>query len=101
MMVPLIDMLGQHAAAAAATVTVTDEGASSHHHQSQWTIPEDEIARRRDLREYRIFTIDPPTAKDLDDALHITDLGDGIYSIGSVLFCVLFVTAYYTINKVV
>ena len=27
---------------------------------------------RRDYREQRIFTIDPTTAKDLDDALHIT-----------------------------
>jgi exoribonuclease R len=30
---------------------------------------------RRDYRQHRIFTIDPTTAKDLDDALHITDLG--------------------------
>jgi DIS3-like exonuclease 2 len=36
----------------------------------------------RDLRTYRIFTIDPPTAKDLDDALHVTDLGDGTFEIG-------------------
>jgi exoribonuclease R len=48
----------------------------------QWVIPEDEIARRRDLRAYRIFTIDPPNAKDLDDALHITPLDDGTYEIG-------------------
>ena len=48
-----------------------------------WAIPEDEIARRRDLRGYRIFTIDPPNAKDLDDALHITPLADGAtYEIG-------------------
>ena len=34
-------------------------------------IPEEEIGRRRDYRTSRcIFTIDPPTAKDLDDALH-------------------------------
>jgi DIS3-like exonuclease 2 len=47
-----------------------------------WRIPEDEIAKRRDLRSYRIFTIDPPNAKDLDDALHITPNDDGTYSIG-------------------
>lgn len=32
---------------------------------------------RLDFRDHRIFTIDPTTAKDLDDALHIIDLGDG------------------------
>ena len=40
----------------------------------EWRIPAEEIARRRDLRDVRIFTIDPPNAKDLDDALHITPL---------------------------
>jgi len=34
------------------------------------------------LREHTIFTIDPPTAKDLDDALHVTQLPDGTYEIG-------------------
>ncbi len=47
-----------------------------------WKIPEDEIAKRRDLRNYRIFTIDPPNAKDLDDALHITPFEDGSYELG-------------------
>ena len=42
-----------------------------------WSIPEEEILRRRDLRSTRIFTIDPTTAKDLDDALHITPLVRG------------------------
>ena len=32
---------------------------------------------RRDYRHQRIFTIDPTTAKDLDDALHIRMLEDG------------------------
>jgi DIS3-like exonuclease 2 len=44
---------------------------------NNWCIPQEEIARRRDLRGHRIFTIDPPNAKDLDDALHITPLNDG------------------------
>lgn len=44
---------------------------------STWQIPEKEVANRKDLRSYRIFTIDPPNAKDLDDALHITLLDDG------------------------
>lgn len=47
-----------------------------------WTIPESEIAKRRDLRSYRIFTIDPYNAKDLDDALHITPRDDGNFEIG-------------------
>ncbi|CAI4221259.1 unnamed protein product [Auanema sp. JU1783] len=38
---------------------------------SQWTIPEKEFTYRKDLREEIIFTIDPLTARDLDDALHI------------------------------
>mmetsp|Transcript_24168 Transcript_24168/g.40011 ORF Transcript_24168/g.40011 Transcript_24168/m.40011 type:complete len:960 (-) Transcript_24168:67-2946(-) len=37
---------------------------------------------RRDYRQQRIFTIDPTTAKDLDDALHITQLPDGRVEIG-------------------
>jgi protein SSD1 len=47
-----------------------------------WSIPEDEIARRRDLRETCIFTIDPATAKDLDDALSIRRLPNGNYEVG-------------------
>ena len=31
-----------------------------------WQIPADELAKRRDLREERIFSIDPPTAKCVD-----------------------------------
>eukprot|EP00605_Chrysophyceae_sp_TOSAG23-4_P000687 GSChrysophyteH1.ASY1.ANO1.771.1 assembled CDS len=49
---------------------------------SGWNIPPAEVAKRRDLRDTRIFTIDPPNAKDLDDALHITPLDDGTYEIG-------------------
>ncbi|CAL8082220.1 unnamed protein product [Calicophoron daubneyi] len=33
-----------------------------------------ELSRRRDLRNYCVFTIDPSTARDLDDALHIRTL---------------------------
>lgn len=38
---------------------------------------------RRDFRGHRIFTIDPTTAKDLDDALHIIDLGGGLVEVGA------------------
>ncbi|KAI8334806.1 hypothetical protein BC941DRAFT_356217 [Chlamydoabsidia padenii] len=41
-----------------------------------------EISKRRDLRHEQIFTIDPPTAKDLDDALHIKRLDDGCFEVG-------------------
>ncbi|KAL9186602.1 hypothetical protein ACHAXT_005840 [Thalassiosira profunda] len=45
--------------------------------------PTEEMCRgRRDYRKQRIFTIDPTTAKDLDDALHITPLPDGRVEIG-------------------
>jgi DIS3-like exonuclease 2 len=37
---------------------------------------------RRDYRSERIFTIDPTTAKDLDDALHIKKLPDGTIELG-------------------
>jgi exoribonuclease R len=37
----------------------------------EWIIPAEEISKRLDLREKRIFTIDPITAKDLDDALSV------------------------------
>ncbi|KAI7895142.1 uncharacterized protein EV154DRAFT_413823 [Mucor mucedo] len=47
-----------------------------------WCIPESEIEKRRDLRNERIFSIDPSTAKDLDDALHIKELADGFYEVG-------------------
>lgn len=48
----------------------------------EWRIPEEEIKKRRDLRSKRIFTIDPLTAKDLDDALSIDKITDSIYEIG-------------------
>lgn len=49
---------------------------------SRWKIPDEEIAKRRDLRESRIFTIDPTGARDLDDALSVTLLADGTFEIG-------------------
>ncbi|KAJ3280299.1 hypothetical protein HK104_000770 [Borealophlyctis nickersoniae] len=47
-----------------------------------WTIPKEEIAARRDLRQERIFSIDPPTAKDLDDAVSVKPLDDGTFEVG-------------------
>ncbi|KAI8840873.1 hypothetical protein BC829DRAFT_402975 [Chytridium lagenaria] len=47
-----------------------------------WVIPEEEIRNRRDLRETRIFSVDPATARDLDDALSIEELEDGTFKVG-------------------
>ncbi|XP_062504262.1 DIS3-like exonuclease 2 isoform X2 [Corticium candelabrum] len=47
-----------------------------------WTIPEDEYGRRRDLRSNCVFTIDPATARDLDDALHCKRLSSGLFEVG-------------------
>jgi len=48
----------------------------------QYEISDEEISQRKDLRKYRIFSIDPPTARDLDDALHITKLDNGNFEVG-------------------
>lgn len=47
-----------------------------------WSIPEREFEVRRDLRESRVFTIDPPTARDMDDAISIAKTEDGHYEVG-------------------
>lgn len=47
-----------------------------------WTIPPEEMQRRRDLRKECIFTIDPATARDLDDALSCKQLPDGNFEVG-------------------
>ena len=50
-------------------------------HQS-WTIPPGELKRRRDFRKECVFTIDPLTARDLDDALSVTKEANGLYRVG-------------------
>ncbi|XP_028393112.1 DIS3-like exonuclease 2 [Dendronephthya gigantea] len=47
-----------------------------------WKIPEKELESRRDFRDVCVFTIDPATARDLDDALHCTKFDDGTFEIG-------------------
>jgi exoribonuclease R len=47
-----------------------------------WRPTTEMYAGRRDYRTERIFTIDPTTAKDLDDALHIKKLPDGRIELG-------------------
>lgn len=41
-----------------------------------------EIARRADLRQKEIFTIDPVDAKDFDDAIHVSELPNGNFEVG-------------------
>jgi ribonuclease R len=48
----------------------------------QFDIPEQEIERRRDMRDEVIFTIDPADAKDFDDGLSIQILENGNYYLG-------------------
>lgn len=45
-------------------------------------IPEEEIAKRRDMRKVTTFTIDPVDAKDFDDALSLEKLNNGRWSVG-------------------
>ena len=47
-----------------------------------WSIPDSEIQLRRDFRDECVFTIDPLTARDLDDALSVTQEKDGNYRVG-------------------
>lgn len=42
-----------------------------------WQILDSEISKRRDFRQQCVFTIDPVTARDLDDALSCEKLDDG------------------------
>ncbi|MBS1933358.1 MAG: ribonuclease R [Bacteroidetes bacterium] len=45
-------------------------------------IPQDEIAKRKDVRDILTFTIDPVDAKDFDDAISFRKLKDDVYEIG-------------------
>lgn len=51
-----------------------------------WHIPPEEFTYRRDLRDTCVFTIDPASARDLDDALHVIQLdnddGNRRYQVG-------------------
>ncbi|KAL6067842.1 DIS3-like exonuclease 2 [Balamuthia mandrillaris] len=54
-----------------------EEGAKPKPQEQEWEnfeISAAEVARRRDLRDTCVFSIDPATARDLDDALSITPL---------------------------
>lgn len=46
------------------------------------TITNEELSKREDIREKCVFTIDPLTAKDLDDAVSVEIFPDGNYEVG-------------------
>ncbi|MCT4563862.1 MAG: ribonuclease R [Maledivibacter sp.] len=46
------------------------------------TVSQEEIAKRRDLRDMNIVTIDGADAKDLDDAISVEELPNGNYRLG-------------------
>lgn len=51
----------------------------------EWSVDnesENSLSARRDLREETTFTIDPNGTQELDDALHVKDLGDGKIEVG-------------------
>lgn len=45
-------------------------------------LPEEEIAKRRDMRQVLTFTIDPKDANDFDDALSLQKLQNGNWEVG-------------------
>jgi len=45
-------------------------------------IPQEEIDRRKDVRNVPTFTIDPEDAKDFDDALSIRQIKSGLWEVG-------------------
>ena len=45
-------------------------------------ISDDEVKKRRDMRDVETFTIDPHDAKDFDDAISFRELKNGNYEIG-------------------
>jgi len=47
-----------------------------------WKITDEERKKRKDFTSECIFSIDPPTARDLDDALHCKRLPNGNFEVG-------------------
>lgn len=50
--------------------------------KTPFIIPDEEYSKREDLRKTCIFTIDPSTARDLDDAVSCKELPNGNYEVG-------------------
>ncbi|VFQ59900.1 unnamed protein product [Cuscuta campestris] len=49
-----------------------------------WSVSSEDLANpiRQDLRHLRVFSVDPPGCKDIDDALHCTPLPSGNFEVG-------------------
>uniref|UniRef100_A0A7N0U7U6 Exosome complex exonuclease RRP44 homolog A n=1 Tax=Kalanchoe fedtschenkoi TaxID=63787 RepID=A0A7N0U7U6_KALFE len=49
-----------------------------------WSVSTDDLANpnRQDLRHIRVFSVDPPGCRDIDDALHCTLLPSGNFEVG-------------------
>ncbi|CAI5730398.1 unnamed protein product [Hyaloperonospora brassicae] len=48
-----------------------------------WKVPDEEVPRRRDLREtHRVFSVDPPGCQDIDDAMSVRRLPNGNVELG-------------------
>ncbi|KAL0912834.1 hypothetical protein M5K25_016243 [Dendrobium thyrsiflorum] len=49
-----------------------------------WSLSSDDLANpnREDLRHLRVFSVDPPGCKDIDDALHCTPFANGNFEVG-------------------
>lgn len=60
----------------------SDEALACLPQETPWKIPEEELEYRRDFRADCVFTIDPLTARDLDDAVHCKKLEDGLFEVG-------------------
>ena len=60
----------------------SDEALACLPQETPWKIPEKELEYRRDFRDDCVFTIDPLTARDLDDAIHCKKIQDGRFEVG-------------------
>lgn len=49
-----------------------------------WSLSSEDLAKtnREDLRHLRVFSVDPPGCKDIDDALHCMPLANGNFEVG-------------------
>lgn len=60
----------------------SDEALECLPQETPWKIPERELEYRRDFRNDCVFTIDPLTARDLDDAVHCKKTEEGRFEVG-------------------
>ncbi|CAD5118185.1 DgyrCDS6913 [Dimorphilus gyrociliatus] len=47
-----------------------------------WSITEEDLKQRKDLRDLTVVSVDPPGCTDIDDALHCFQLDNGNYEVG-------------------